>query len=164
MVPIQTMTVYKIDPLLDPRWLEFLLCHPRASIFHGPQWLAALKETYGYKPVVYTTTGPGQSLQNGIVFSRVKDWLRGCRMVSLPFSDHCQPLVDSEENLQLLLAAMRQNQAQEKWKYIELRPLAPWQTDEEIESSFVRGEEFLFHALDLKPNLNTMFHSFHKSC
>jgi len=134
------MTVHKIDPLVDPRWLEFIMCHPRASVFHSPPWLRALKETYGYRPVVHTTTGPGQSLQNGVAFCHVKDWLRGSRMVSLPFSDHCQPLVDRDENMQLLLEAMRQNQEQKKWKYIELRPLVSSQIDEETETSFVQGE------------------------
>src|SRR5579862_2293966 len=158
------MTIFSFNPLQDPRWPELLQRHPAASVFHTRGWLEALRRTYGYEPSVFTTAAPGQKLQNGIVFCRVKDWLRGCRMVSLPFSDHCQPLVDSEENSELLLAAMRQIQAQKKWRYIELRPLTSWQTDEEIESSFVRGEEFVFHALDLQPSLDTIFHNFHKSC
>lgn len=85
-------------------------------------------------------------------------------MVSLPFSDHCQPLVDCEENLKLLLGALTQNQEREKWKYIELRPLASWKTGQEIQPSFAKGDEFLFHTLDLRPSLDTIFHNFHKSC
>jgi hypothetical protein len=49
------MSVYEIDPLLDPRWPEFLQRNPRASIFHTVGWLDALKRTYGYEPVAYTT-------------------------------------------------------------------------------------------------------------
>ena len=158
------MAISSLNPLQDSRWPEFLQRHPAASVFHTPGWLEALRRTYGYEPTVFTTAAPGQELHNGILFCRVKDWLRGCRMVSVPFSDHCQPLVDSEESLELLLAAMRQNQTKKKWKYIELRPLAVWQTDGEIESSFARGEEFFFHALDLQPSLDTIFHNFHKSC
>lgn len=158
------MTVLSLSPLLDPRWPEFLQAHPAASIFHTPGWLEALRRTYGYEPAVFTTAAPGEKLQNGIVCCRVKDWLRGCRMVSLPFSDHCQPLVESEDNMELLLEAMRQTQEQRNWKYIELRPLALWQTDERIDLSFARGEEFLFHTLDLQLSLDTIFHNFHKSC
>jgi lipid II:glycine glycyltransferase (peptidoglycan interpeptide bridge formation enzyme) len=156
--------MFTFNPLQDPRWSAFLQRHPAASVFHTSEWLEALRRTYGYEPTVFTTAAQGQELQNGIVFCRVKDWLRGCRMVSVPFSDHCQPLVDTKENLKLLLGAVRQHQERKKWKYIELRPLAVWQTDEEIESSFGRGEEFLFHALDLQPSLDTIFHNFHKSC
>ena len=50
------MGVYEIDPPCDPRWPEFLQNNPRASVFHTPGWLRALKRTYGYEPIVYTTT------------------------------------------------------------------------------------------------------------
>lgn len=158
------MTIFSFNPLQDPRWPAFLQRHPAASVFHTPGWIEALRRTYGYEPTVFTTAASRQELQNGIVFCRVKDWLRGCRMVSLPFSDHCQPLVDSEENVELLLRAVRQHQEQKKWKYIELRPLGLWQSGEGIESLLARGEEFLFHVLDLQPSLDTIFHNFHKSC
>ncbi|HEV2402224.1 MAG TPA: GNAT family N-acetyltransferase [Candidatus Sulfotelmatobacter sp.] len=158
------MAISSLNPLQDPRWPKCLQRHPAASVFHTPGWLEALHRTYGYQPIVFTTAEPGRELNNGIVFCRVKDWLRGCRMVSVPFSDHCQPLVDSEENLELLLASMKHNQEQKKWKYIELRPLVLGQTGAEIASSFARGEEFLFHVLDLQPSLDTIFHNFHKSC
>jgi len=160
----EVTTIHTLNPLQDSRWPEFLQRHTAASVFHTPGWLDALRRTYGYEPTVFTTQSSGKELQNGIVFCRVQDWLRGSRMVSLPFSDHCQPLVDSEENLELLLGALRQNQEREKWKYIELRPLAPWKTGQENQTSFARGEEFIFHTLDLRPSLDTIFHNFHKSC
>jgi lipid II:glycine glycyltransferase (peptidoglycan interpeptide bridge formation enzyme) len=160
----KVVTIYTLNPLRDPRWPEFLQSHPAASVFHTPSWLEALRRTYGYEPTVFTTASSGEELKNGIVFCRVKDWLRGCRMVSVPFSDHCQPLVDSEENLKLLFEALRQDQEREGWKYIELRPLAPWKTDQGNQSPFAAGEEFFLHTLDLRPSLDTIFHNFHKSC
>ncbi len=91
------MTVYSLDPLEDPRWAEFVQRHPRASVFHTPGWLEALRRTYGYEPVVYTTSLPRAELTNGLVFCRVRSWLTGRRLVSLPFSDHCEPLVHNSE-------------------------------------------------------------------
>jgi len=115
--------VYKLDPLADPRWEEFLGRHPQASVFHTPGWLEALRRTYDYEPFVVTTAPPGEELRNGIVFCLVKSWLTGRRAVSLPFADHCQPLVECPENLQVLLGALREEQTRAKWKYIELRPV-----------------------------------------
>ena len=157
-------TIHTLNPLQDSRWPEFLRSDPAASVFHTPGWLEALRRTYGYEPIVFTTASSGEELKNGIVFCRVKDWLGSCRMVSAPFSDHCQPLVDSEENFKLLLGALRQNQERERWRYIELRPLASWDTGQETQASFAKGEEFLFHTLDLRPSLDDIFHNFHKSC
>src|SRR2546430_5296635 len=89
--------LYSLDPLEDPRWAEFVQRHPRASVFHTPGWLEALRRTYGYEPVVYTTSLPRAELTNGLVFCRVRSWLTGRRLVSLPFSDHCEPLVHNSE-------------------------------------------------------------------
>ena len=89
------------DPIGDPRWSELLDRHPAASIFHSPGWLNALRQTYGYEPFVVTTsTGP--TLENGMVVCRVKGWTSR-RLVSLPFSDHCDPLVDDSDDLSEML-------------------------------------------------------------
>jgi hypothetical protein len=85
-------------------------------------------------------------------------------MVSLPFSDHCQPLVDNDDNAELLVGDLRRNQKKWRWKYIEFRPLAPLGTSDEVRAFCAVGEEFFFHALDLKPTLDTIFQNFHKSC
>src|SRR5262249_8581390 len=50
------VSVYTLDPLGDRRWPAFVDERPDASVFHTPAWLDALRRTYGYAPVVYTTT------------------------------------------------------------------------------------------------------------
>ena len=115
--------IYTFNPLEDPRWEEFARKHPCASIYHTRGWLEALRRTYGYEPVVYTTSHPDADLTNGVVFCRVSSWLTGCRMVSLPFADHCEPLVESpddrKELLGYLLRAFKKEGAD-----TEVRPLA----------------------------------------
>ena len=53
----------------------------------------------------------------------VQSWLTGRRMVSLPFSDHCDPLVNDEIDLDQLLLALTRKMDGGRWKYFELRPL-----------------------------------------
>ena len=65
--------VHVLDPLSDSRWDEFLERHPRASVFHSRGWLEALKRTYGYEPIVLTTTAQGP-LENGLALCRVSTW------------------------------------------------------------------------------------------
>src|ERR1700693_4673560 len=81
--------LWVLDPLRDPRWLELIKKHPAASVFHSREWLSALRLAYGYEPVVYTNCEPSAELTSGIVFCKVRSWLTGRRLVSLPFSDHC---------------------------------------------------------------------------
>jgi len=119
-----TMAVYRIDPLADPRWDALVQQHANASIFHTRGWLEALRQTYGYKPLAFTTSRPDRSLEDGLAFCEVSGWLCRRRLVSLPFSDHCAPLVDSSHQLTCLLTFLQENFDREKWSQVEVRGLS----------------------------------------
>ncbi|OLD65754.1 MAG: hypothetical protein AUI47_01430 [Acidobacteria bacterium 13_1_40CM_2_68_5] len=130
-------------------------------MFHSRAWLEPLRRTYGYEPIGYTTSPPSAELANGLVFCRIDSWLTGRRLVSLPFSDHTQPLADSEEDLHDVLGFLNRGLKRGEWKYIELRPL-----DESAGNSagFEKSGVFYFHRMDLRPPLEVLFRNFHKSC
>jgi CelD/BcsL family acetyltransferase involved in cellulose biosynthesis len=151
---------YCIEPLKDPRWDGFLERHPRASMFHSSPWLQALSRTYGYEQIAYTTSRSGQALKNAIVLCRVKSWLTGRRLVSLPFSDHCEPLVDTSEDQDVLTAALEQEVIAERFNYLELRAL---DTVEVVTPLCKTTVTYAFHQLDLRSNIQTIFSNFHKS-
>ncbi len=156
--------VCEIDALKDSRWAEFIEGHPRACAFHSIGWLKALKVSYGYDPFVLTTAQPGEALKDGIVLCRIKSWLTGPRIVSLPFSDHCAPLVDDAKTLTQLTNRARQYQEEGKWKYIELRPFPNGSHECVLEAGFVQTMTHTLHVLDLRPSVEEIFNSFHKSC
>lgn len=153
--------IYTLSPLLDPRWEEFLCEAPRASIFHSVGWLQALLQTYGYSPVVFTTTPPNRPLENGTVFAIVKSWLIRPRLVSLPFSDHVDPLVDGENSLAELLARLQEEDCNRRWKKIELRPTAV-RTRHSHWLPFCDGSSFVLQKVDLRPGLEEVFSRFHR--
>ena len=150
-----------IEPLKDHRWEDFLQRHPRASIFHTKSWLRVLYQTYGYEPVAFTTSPAGGDLENAVVFCVVKSSLVSPRLVSLPFSDHTDLLLDNQSDLSNLLTLLEQGQAQGKWKSVEFRPLddgnrfADW-------ANFEDGTNYVIHRLDLRPCLHELFQGFHK--
>jgi CelD/BcsL family acetyltransferase involved in cellulose biosynthesis len=158
------MSVYKLNPLEDSRWQRFVDKHSDSSIFHSTGWLEALRRTYGYQPIVYTTTPPGQELSNGLVFCRVQSWLSGCRLVSLPFSDYCQPLLDNSDSAAELMSWLAASQIHQRWKYIELRPVSLAPLLSVPTGSFARTESFALHVLDIRPDLEELFRCFDKSC
>jgi len=151
--------LYEIDPLADPRWNELLDRHPQASIFHQPAWLAALRDTYGYTPAVFADTPPGEPLRNALLFCRVESWLTGRRLVSLPFSDHCAPLVASDANLESILLQLEPRLRAERWRYIELR--VPESTP--VAAHYAPSEAFCFHEIDLQPDAEAIFGGFHRN-
>ena len=154
------MSVHHLDPIRDPRWAELLQRHPRASVFHTPGWLDALRRTYGYEPVVYTTSAPRAELTNGLVFCRVRSALTGNRLVSLPFSDHCEALVDTAEDLECLLDSLERETKVRGWKYVELRSVSPLV---EQRRRFGTDRVFYSHTIDLRPSASELFRSFSKT-
>lgn len=155
------MSVYQIDPLRDPRWAQFVETHPRATVFHTPGWLEALRRTYGYECFALTTNKPGSVLTNGMVFCRVRSWLTGWRWVSVPFADHCDPLIDDKEDLRSILGWVGEESTRVGNGYVEVRPL-----DGSIitadNAPFRQCDKFRIHLLDLSPSLEDLLRSFDK--
>jgi hypothetical protein len=152
------MPVYEIDPLRDARWSALVETHPRSSIFHTRGWLEALCRTYKYRPRAFTTSAPGTLLSNGIVFCQVNSWLTGSRLVSLPFSDHCDPLLARPEDLEALLSVVRENRAG-KFTYSEIRPRS---IPLEEPLNFKATKQYHLHVLDLHPSLEEVHSQLHK--
>jgi CelD/BcsL family acetyltransferase involved in cellulose biosynthesis len=155
------VTIYSFNPLQDSRWAQFVETHKGSSIFHTTGWLLALRLTYGYEPVVFTTSPDGATLTNGIVFCHISSWLTGRRLVSLPFADHCEPLLENAGGAEEILGFLRRSMKAENWKYIELRPLSGGALPQL--SSLEKGSSFAFHMLDLRPKLDTLFNQLQKS-
>jgi hypothetical protein len=152
---------HTFNPLEDNRWPAFVQSHPNSSIFHTQAWLRALEATYQYEPIAFTTSAPGTNLSNAIVFCKVQSWLTGSRLVSLPFSDHCEPLTEKTDDLNELLHYVDDYRSRGSWKYAELRPAL---TQIPALGTFHESESYFLHLLDLRPELEQLLGSFHKDC
>lgn len=153
--------IYRVNPLLDQRWEALVERHPHSSVFHTKEWLKALWRTYGYEPVVFTTSPPRGELTNGMVFCRVSSWLTGKRLVSLPFSDHCDPLLENGNDGSIVFEEVCKELASRNWKYIELRPKDKVRFRR---SEMLAAMSYCCHTLDLRPDEKTIFSRFHKDC
>jgi hypothetical protein len=153
--------VYAIDPLQDERWPELIARHPNASVFHTRGWLRALQTTYGYELIAFTTSAPTENLTNALLFCVVRSWLTGSRLVSLPFSDHCEPLVEHADQFRKLSVHAELLRAKEGWKYVEMRSANPCL---EFDKEFGRANTYTLHRLDLRPSLDALHKGFHKNC
>jgi CelD/BcsL family acetyltransferase involved in cellulose biosynthesis len=166
--------VHVLAPLTDPRWDDLVARHPRASVFHTRAWLEALARTYGYEPAVLTTT-PAGPLDDGLVFCRVRTWAAR-RLVSLPFSDHCEPLVDEPADLAAMVGWFEAEVRGRRWRSFEVRPRTehggrPFRADDG--PGTVRGggrpfraaesRRFVLHTLDLRRPADAVFKGFHPS-
>ena len=154
-----TPSCFQLDPLQDPRWARLVNKHSRSAVFHTVPWLQALHDTYGYEPVVFSTSAPGVELENGILFCRINSWLTGRRLVSLPFSDHCEPLCDSTTDLKFLIGYLQAFVQREKSKYFEVRPITENLSRVGNEIGCTPAATYFLHRLDLHPDLADLFRS-----
>lgn len=153
------MCVYPVDPLSDPRWERFIREHPHATVFHSREWLQALKRFYRYLPVAFTTSAPHEMLRNAAVFCEVQTWMTRRRLVSLPFSDHCELLMDDPEDAQAVLSHLAQDLR--RWRYIEMRPRTGILGSRSL---FHKSESYCLHLLDLSADLKVISQSMHADC
>lgn len=160
-VVVESHTVRVLDPLTDLRWPGFVERHAAASAFHSRGWLRALQMTYGYQPLVLTTSRPTEPLTNALLLCVVQSWVTGDRVVSLPFTDHCEPLVENIEQLRALCAHLETLRRAQGWKYAEMRTSHAFLGAAE---SFRECVVYQWHRLDLRPGLDTLYRGFHKDC
>jgi len=157
--------IYRFNPLIDRRWPLFVDRHPHSSVFHSREWLEALQRTYGYEPIVYSTCSPSADITDGVVFCQIHSWLTGRRLVSLPFADHCDALVDDSADCAHLASAMKQSigiksSEHPPQKYVEIRPShsEPWAT-----LGLTQTEKFALHTLDLRSPIDEIYRRAHKN-
>ena len=153
------MELYTTDPLSDTRWDDLVARHPKASAFHNRGWLEALARTYGYKPCVLTSTPAGQPLRDGVVLCRVSSWVTGTRLVSLPFADHCEPLLSNPDDGPLFVNWLRTECDSQRWKFFEVRP----RSLDGVGWGLQPSRSCYLHTLDIKPSLERIFEAFHRN-
>jgi CelD/BcsL family acetyltransferase involved in cellulose biosynthesis len=158
-ISCQPKIVSCIDPLQDRRWTNLVERHPDGCLFHSTEWLKALSRTYGYKPLAFTTSAAEASFTNGLVFCEVDSWLTGKRLVSLPFSDHCTPLVENDDDLAAFTTILEEESKNGTWRYVEVRPLEPLPMSTALPRLTV---PYTFHKLDLSPDMRTLLRNCHK--
>jgi len=153
--------VHVVDPLTDPRWPVFLERHQAASVFHSCGWLRTLEMTYGYEPFAVTTSMPTEPLTNALLFCVVQSWVTGDRVVSLPFTDHCEPLVENSEQLRALCVHLETLRSTQRWRYTEIRNSSTFLG---LAESLKESKVYQWHRLDLRPSLDELYKGFHRDC
>ncbi|HZS55079.1 MAG TPA: GNAT family N-acetyltransferase [Bryobacteraceae bacterium] len=101
-------------------------------------------------------------MSNGVVFCRVQSWFTGRRLVSLPFSDHCEPLVGTSEDFATLLSSIQEKARLENCSYAEVRSTRAFSTI--TSHGWPEMRRYFLHRLDLRGGPAMVFSNFHSAC
>jgi len=148
-----------IDPVADPRWTALIQRAPDACVFHHPLWLRLLSAEYGYPIGACCVAGPDGGLMAGLPIATVESRLTGSRLVALPFSDLCPPLIapDAPAGSAAALAGALERLPQRRRLSLEIRGAC------EALDGARPGGRFYHHVLALEPEVTAVQRRFRKS-
>ena len=137
-------------------WTRLSATESDASIFHSPNWMTALAETYHFRPVCYTASQKSSGASVQVPFFEI-DGFGKTRGVSLPFTDFCDPLTNGPVQPQWFWEHLTSCARARGWGSIELRG-GMGLTDEGLASA-----TFFGHVLHLEGGAAEIWGRLHPS-
>ena len=145
-----------INPTTHVDWDGLLLKSDGYSFFHSSNWAKVLSGSYGYVPLYFSLIEDGK-LSVAIPIMEIRSLISGRKGVSLPFSDYCNPIINSNIRFKDLFEQLISYGKKENWKYIELRG------ELGIPEDLTTYSHYYDHTLDLSLDENKMLSSFRSS-
>lgn len=146
--------IQTINPIDYPGWDELILTFPGHAFFHSSAWAKVLAGTYNYKPL-YFCLGLNEGSPACIPLMEIASGLTGKRAVSLPFTDHCEPLTTGPAQMHELVRQIKSYGIAAAWKYVEVRGGQSFFADRAPSS------QYFGHVLDLTPGIEKLFAALH---
>lgn len=109
-----------INPTEYHNWDDEILKLDSYSFFHSSEWCKVLSETYKYTPTYFCILKANR-LSSIIPAMEVKSRITGKRLVSLPFSDFCEPLFSSIDESEILKDSIFSYCKKNNFRYAEFR-------------------------------------------
>jgi CelD/BcsL family acetyltransferase involved in cellulose biosynthesis len=116
-------SVTQVNPVDDARWDALVRRHPLGSIFHTAAWARVLISTFSYEPVYLAVVRDGE-ICSALPFMQISSWLTGRRLVALPRTSVCDPLVSDPRDLDLLLDAAVDRTRARHLSFLEIKTQA----------------------------------------
>jgi len=155
------MIVEEIQPMADRRWNDFVRSHRYGSFYHLAEWGEVLQKTFSYKPY-YLVVKQNGAIRAGLAMMFIDRWLTGKRLVALPRTPYCDPLVTSKRDMQVLIEHLQAIVQTSGKMYFELKP----HFNEAILPRDVLKFQCYFqnHRVEMGAEAPALWKTFHRSC
>jgi hypothetical protein len=154
-----------IDPLHDRRWDAFVDSHRYGSIYHHSSWLRVIQQTYSQlQPKALVIEDVHSNIVSAVPFCIVKSRFTGRRIVSLPFTSYCDPLVSGREDFSVLLDGIFRLMSSTNGgtSYYELRV---FRSVGDVDDGRLKKNSYhKIHVLSLEGGFEKISKAFHKDC
>jgi hypothetical protein len=136
------MNLKILNPNDHPDWDVKLGRSNDSCFFQTAAWARVLEASYGFKPKYF---GMLETDRFALLmpFMEIRSFLTGKRGVSLPFTDHCPPVVSNIEDLPAAVQAAIDYGERNGWSYLE------WRHSGYSAGIHPPSETYYFHEIDL---------------
>jgi CelD/BcsL family acetyltransferase involved in cellulose biosynthesis len=141
-------TIRSTSPLSDPAWAD-LMAGPRGSGFGAQPWLRAIFDTYGFDLSARVLVDDDGRAAAGFTYADIDD-IRGRRLVSVPFCDYLDPVVDDDEQWHALVDPLVERGLPLQVKVLHCDVARN-------DTRFERVNELAWHGTDLDKDEEAMF-------
>ena len=135
-----------LNPITHPSWDDLVIPKQPFSFFYSKSWAEVICKSYNYKPYYFLLSDENKKIALAPMIE-IRSHLTGKRGVSLPFTDHCEPIFSEERYFTYLLKHIINVGEKSGWKYIEIRG------GEKLFKNALPSSCFYAHTLDLNANV-----------
>jgi hypothetical protein len=157
------VTVQWLSPDREAEWDAFVGRHELGLIYDLSAWKIMLEDAFPHINGRFLTLRDNESGQivAGLPVYRVRSWLLGNRIVSIPFASFCNPLVSSDSQLDLLLPKVVEEYQRDRSDRLEIRMTEA--TRQLTHSPLLHAAPYKHHFLPLDKDPDELFASFAKT-
>ncbi|MCB0194730.1 MAG: GNAT family N-acetyltransferase [Anaerolineae bacterium] len=148
------MKVICINPQTDPMW-QSLTEQYSSDVFQSPQWMQVIADTYGFNVNAYLLLDDNGHPVAGLPFCSLED-VKNKRIITLPFSDYCDPLVNVMDQWCALTEQVEAQHCSFKIRCLH--------NDVPLEDKrFEQTNKAKWHGLDLRSDTDFLWDNLHSS-
>lgn len=158
------MSVVCIQKEEFEKWDAFVEAHPHGWLSHQTSWCTVLEQSFPHIQGHFLAVRKNNvgHIRSGIAMYLVRSRLIGTRLVSVPFSSLCDPLLDRAEDAELLLNALLDFQKEAHASHVEIHTSFSDKLLGNLHPGISQSYCHHFIPLDSSPEL--IMKTFHKSC
>jgi hypothetical protein len=156
-----TVNIKNLDQIGAKVWDGFVERHLLGTVYHHSAWHRAIEKTYGHRGM-YCVVDGSAGLEAALPFVEVRNPPLKKRLVAYPYSDACDPLVETEGELEAITRKMEEHRKAGGAKSMEIRTYRLFE-----KAGHAEGKEtpsYYDFVLNLERDTGRLFRSFHKDC
>lgn len=148
------MRLEVVNPIESTLWHN-LINNTRTTVFHSTEWISVVADSYSWIPQANILLDEAGKPIAGIAYFKIEDF-RGPRIISLPFTDFCDPIVETMGNWHRISDSLVDFQLPIRLRCLHNQLIAN-------DDRFKENNQAFWHRIDVQRDEEEIWGSIHSS-